>query len=151
MTLLLSSIVERTHDATQANVVANHPAVKPGLDLGLDIEIDMTVLVSNPENLLFMGEHGGAILIWSAPGVYDAHNFVLPEGRGEWARKACAAILDLMFEEYGARMVWAQTPVENVACRKLNRLLGFQSEGIAHRSMAPGLPAQDVEFFTLCR
>jgi hypothetical protein len=97
-----------------------------------------------------MGEHGGAILVWCGPGIYDAHDFILPEGRGAWARKACLQILHKAFREHGARLVWAQTPVENRACKLFNRILGFKSRGTEEApSSCPARLLAMVEIFTM--
>jgi hypothetical protein len=141
-------IVARCFDAAAVNAIANHPAVLPGLSLGLD-SLDATALVENPRNLCYIGEHGGAILVWCGPGIYDAHDFILPEGRGAWARKACLSILDKAFREHKAQLVWAQTPVENRACRLFNRLLGFTSRGVEEAILMPGTPPRLVEIFTM--
>lgn len=141
-------IVERCFDAEAANAVANHPSVLPGLSLGFD-SVDLTGLVENQRNLCFMGEHGGAILVWSGPGIYDAHDFILPEGRGAWAKQACIAILREAFTAHKARMVWAQTPFENRACRMFNRILGFKSEGLDSAVLVPGQDERMVELFVM--
>ena len=142
-------LVVRTTDAAVVNAVFNHPAVFPTLSLGVEGPLDMSPLLESPRNLCFMGEHGGAILVWTGPGVYDAHDFILPEGRGRWAKIACRQILDLAFDTYGARMVWAQTPVENRACRMFNRILGFRSQGVETAVLIPGSDPQPVEIFIM--
>jgi hypothetical protein len=144
-------LVKETRDSAWANAVINHPEVKPGLALGyLDGDLDISPLVESPDNVLYMGEFGGALFHWCAPGVYDVHNFILPEGRGAWGKRACLEIIEAIFER-GARMIWCMTPVENRACRLLNRMLGFASEGVSRRHLAPCLPAQELETFVLCR
>lgn len=140
--------IQRTTDAALVNAICNHPAVLPGLGLGFD-SVDLTALLANPRNICLVGKHGGAILVWSGPGIYDAHDFILPEGRGAWAKRACGMILDMMFDGYGARMVWAQTPVENRACRMFNRMLGFKSQGREQAILIPGTPPREVEIFIM--
>lgn len=141
-------IVARCFDPAAVNAIANHPDVLPGLGLGFDA-LDVTPLIENPRNLCYLGEHGGAILVWTGPGIYDAHDFILPEGRGTWARKACLSILAKAFGEHRAKMVWAQTPVENRACRMFNRLLGFVSHGTEPAILIPGTPPREVEIFVM--
>lgn len=144
-------LIKETRDCAFANAVINHPDVKPSLSLGyVDGDLDITPLVENPDNVLYMGEYGGALFHWNAPGVYDVHNFILPQGRGAWGKRACLEIIDAIFER-GARMIWAMTPVENRACRLMNRMLGFTSEGVSMRRLAPTLPLQPLETFVLCR
>lgn len=140
-----------TRDASVANEICNNPTVLPGLSLGAFDSIDLTPLVANERNHLLMGEHGGAILIWTAPGVYDVHDFVLPEGRGKWAREAAQDVFWFVFTEHmlGARLLWTQTPVENRASRMFNRILGFKSEGIHDAELWPGAEKRAVEYFVM--
>lgn len=142
-------LVERTADAAAVNAVFNHPDVFPMLSLGFEGPLDATPLIENPRNLCFIGEYGGAVLVWTGPGIYDAHDFILPEGRGRWAKAACRQILDLAFGAHGARMVWAQTPVENRACRMFNRILGFKSQGVEDAVLIPGTDPRRVEIFKM--
>lgn len=140
--------VHRSFDARAVNALLNHPDIHPGLALGLG-ELDATMLIENLRNVVLMAEHGGALFVWSGPGVYDAHDFFLPSGRGKWALEASKTILGAMFDLYDAEMIWAQTPVENRACRFFNRRLGFKSRGVEHAILIPGQPAREVELFVL--
>jgi hypothetical protein len=138
-----------TRDASAANEICNNPTVLPGLSLGVIDRIDLTPLVTNPRNHLLMGEFGGALLIWVAPGVYDVHDFVLPEGRGSWARDAAQDVFAFVFDVLGARLLFTQTPVENRASRMFNRILGFQSGGIHEAILWHGAEPRAVEYFTM--
>ncbi len=144
-----AAIVRQTRDASAVNAIINHPSIFPSLSLGMEGPLDIAPLMENPRNLCFLGEHGGAILVWSAPGVYDAHDFILPEGRGKWAKLACTAILSAAFNAHDARMVWAQTPVGNRPCRFFNRALGFKSEGVEQVVFNPDIGPQAVELFVM--
>lgn len=135
--------MSRTYDADAINAVCNHPEVLPSLSLGSGA-VDVSALIENPRNLFFIGAHGGAMFHWCAPGIYAAHDFFLPEGRGGWALKASRFMLDTVFYEFRARLVWAETPTENRACRMFNRWLGFKSEGVT-RSPA----GYDAETFVM--
>jgi hypothetical protein len=141
--------LRETRDAARANEVCNNHTVLPGLSLGVFDSIDLTPLVTNDRNHLLMGEFGGALLIWTAPGVYDVHDFVLPEGRGSWARDAAQDVFAFVFDTLGARLLWTQTPVENRASRMFNRILGFKSEGIHTAALWPGAEPRPVEYFTM--
>ena len=140
--------VSRCFDAPVINTVVNHPEVLPGLGLGMS-DLDVTPIIDNPRNIILMGLFGGAMFVWTGPGVYEAHDFFLPEGRGKWALKVSRLMLSLMFSTYGAWMIWAQTPVDNRACRFFNRRLGFVSQGKDRAVLLPGHPAQEVEIFVL--
>lgn len=145
---LAPDAIFRCFDASIVNALLNHPAIHPGLALGMG-ELDITPLIENPRNIVLMGMYGGALFVWSGPGIYDAHDFFLPEGRGKWAFSASRSMLGMMFDGHGADMIWAQTPVENRACRFFNRRLGFKSRGVESAILIPGQPAQLVELFVL--
>jgi hypothetical protein len=142
--------IQRTFDAARVNAVCNHPDVLPTLGLGTG-PLDATTAIANERNIFLMGDHGGAMFHWSAPGVYDAHDFFLPEARGKWALAASRAMLAQMFDWYGARMIWAMTPVENRACRYFNRWLGFKSEGVSVAQLIPDSVPIEVETFVMER
>lgn len=147
---IIDVVLRRSFDAAAINRICNHPAVQDGLSLGQG-EIDVTALISDEKNIAFLGEYGGAMFHWSAPGIYDAHDFFLPEGRGKWATEASLSMLGMMFGAFGARMIWAATPVENKACRFFNRRLGFKSEGIGKHKLVPGLDPILCEIFVMER
>lgn len=144
----ISSSLWRTTDPVEVNAVLNHPEVLPTAGLGAK-SLDASVVLANPRNIALMGEYGGAIFMWSAPGIFEAHDYFLPAGRGAWAKQASRSMLDIMFDAYGASMVWAQTPIENRACRIFNRILGFNSMGVETVTMIPGAAAQSVEVFIM--
>lgn len=100
-------MLKRTFDATFANEVVNHPDVRPyvgPMELG---ELDFSDAISSPENWFLIGEYGGFALAWSAPGVYEVHVFILPEGRGAWAARARKWVIKFA-KENGATMLWAR-------------------------------------------
>lgn len=144
---IVAPLTLRTFDAEAVNAVCNHPAVNPTLSLGTG-SIDVSALVADQRNLFFMGEHGGAMFHRTGPGVYAAHDFFLPEGRGEWALRASREMLARVFA-LGARLIWAETPVENRACRLFNRWLGFRSEGLSTVTLIPGAHPVQVETFVM--
>lgn len=100
-------MLERSHDAAQINAVVNHPEVRPHVGAPEIGDLDLTELVARPEHWFLMGEHGGFMLGWSAPGVREIHTFVLPEGRGKWAEDARAAMLDYA-RDNGTQMLWTK-------------------------------------------
>lgn len=138
----------RTYDAAAVNAIANHPDVLPGLAMGGD-SVDVTTLLADRRNVAFLGEHGGALFHRTAPDVYAAHDFFAPEGRGRWALAASREMLRTMFLEYGARLIWAETPVENRACRMFNRWLGFASRGVCSAPWHPGSDPINMETFVM--
>lgn len=140
-----------TRDVSWANAVCNHPAVLSGLSLGIVDSIDLAPLLALNRNHLLMGEHGGAVLLWTSPGVYDVHDFVLPEGRGAWARDAAQDVFSYAFDVLAARTIWAQTPAENRASRMFNRILGFKSEGVHSVVLLPDHDPCEMEYFVMDR
>lgn len=137
-----------SRDVAAANEICNNHTVFPGLSMGTTEPIDLAPLLESNRNFLLLGEFGGALLIWTAPGVFDIHDFVLPEGRGKWAREAAQDVFAFAFNVLGARMIFATTPIENRASRMFNRILGFKSEGI-HSVLVPGIGEQDMEYFVM--
>lgn len=146
--LLHDALTARCFDADALNRVCNDPSVLPSVAAGLD-RIDTHDLLADRRNVAFLGEHGGALFHRTGPGVYAAHDFFLPEGRGQWALRASREMLARMFDEFRARMIWAETPVENRACRMFNRWLGFKSEGVSCHAAYPGAEPADYETFVM--
>lgn len=142
------SIVSRCYDAVAINRVCNHPEVLPGLALGAE-SVDVTRLVSDERNIAYLGEFGGALFHRTGPGVYAAHDFFLPEGRGAWALAASRFMLADMLSDASTRLIWAETPVENRGCRMFNRWLGFVSEGVARAIPFGGSEPIEVETFVM--
>ena len=144
------AMTARTFDVAAVNAVCNDPAVLPGLSLGLG-EVDATALLADTRNVAFLGEHGGALFHRVAPDTYAAHDFFLLAGRGRWALAASREMLARMYDEHGARMIFAETPVENAGCRMFNRWLGFTSRGVSEVPLYSGGPVQAVETFVMER
>lgn len=145
---MAEQIVERVFDAAPVNAICNHPEVQPTLSLGMG-DVDVSALIADERNVFLMGEHGGAMFHRTGPGVYAAHDYFLPEGRGQWALKASRYMLSYMFDVMKARMIWAETPVENRACRMFNRWLGFKSEGLSCVALVPGSDPVQAETFVM--
>lgn len=141
-------LTQRSYDAAAINRICNTEEVLPGLSLGLG-EVDTTDLIADKRNVAFLGEYGGALFHRTGPGVYSAHDFFLTKGRGKWALAASREMLSRMFREYGARLIFAETPIANRACRMFNRWLGFKSEGVATAIPFPGYPALQMETFVM--
>lgn len=106
--------VERTFDAARVNAIINAPEVRPFV--GGEGVLDVSPLIARAENIALMGDHGGFLLTWSAPGSYEVHTFVTNGGRGAWARRAAADTIAFA-TALGATQLWTRVPVEqtNVA------------------------------------
>jgi len=100
-------MLERCFDAQLVNLAANHPDVRPYLGPASLGELNFEEAVSDRNNWFLMGQYGGFALAWCAPGVYEVHVFILPEGRGAWAAQARQATIDYAVSN-GATMLWAR-------------------------------------------
>ena len=118
----------RSHDAARINAVVNHPEVRPHVGAPELGDLDVTDLVERPEHWFLMGDHGGFMLSWSAPGVREVHTFVLPEGRGKWAEDARAAMLDYA-RKNGTEMLWTKIAEDDRHVIRYARQGGMQFTG----------------------
>lgn len=106
---VITSAVAPSRDAQFINAVVNDPSVRPFVgpaDLG---ELDLSEAIARPEHLCLMGVYGGFLLAWSAPGVREVHTFILPSGRGAWARQARAEMVAYCAAR-GDTMLWTKIP-----------------------------------------
>jgi hypothetical protein len=100
-------MLERSFDVDAINAAANRPDVRPFIGPASLGELDFEDAVTDYNNWFLMGEHGGFVLVWSAPGVYEVHVFIATEGRGKWAAQAWVAAREYAAQN-GAKMLWAR-------------------------------------------
>jgi len=100
-------LLTRVFDADAANRAVNHPDVRPFVGPAELGELNFEEVIAERQNWFLMGEYGGFALAWSAPGVYEVHVFILPEGRGKWAAQARQEMVDYA-KAHGATMLWAR-------------------------------------------
>jgi hypothetical protein len=100
-------MLERSFDVEAINAAANRPDVRPFIGPASLGELDFEDAVTDYNNWFLMGEHGGFVLVWSAPGVYEVHVFIATEGRGKWAAQAWVAAREYAAQN-GAKMLWAR-------------------------------------------
>jgi len=100
-------MLKRSFDVNAINAAANRPDVRPFIGPASLGELDFEDAVADTNNWFLMGEHGGFVLVWSAPGVYEVHVFIATEGRGKWAAQAWAATREYAAQN-GAKMLWAR-------------------------------------------
>jgi hypothetical protein len=112
-------ILQRTHDVDAVNALVNDPAIRPFV--GGEGYVDLSEPAGRQEHLFLMGEHGGFALIWSAPGAFEVHTFILASGRGAWARSAALDGIN-QAKAKGARMLWTRVP------RNLPHVVAFATE-----------------------
>lgn len=100
-------MLHRCFDANLINLAANHPDVRPFLGSDSLGDLDFEEAVGDRNNIFLMGEHGGFVMAWSAPGVYEIHVMILPEGRGKWAAQVRKITIDYA-RSIDAKMLWAR-------------------------------------------
>jgi len=104
----------------------HHPAVKPYLIGDFD-GVDLTTYFSGPMNISLCV--GPAVALFpSHPKVrngYDSHYAFPPVIRGKAAAIAARAMLDFMFTNVDAEVIYGTTPRDNRAARLMNAKLGF--------------------------
>jgi hypothetical protein len=120
-------MLERSFDTARINEVINHPSVRPYVGPG-DYFADVTPLVNDTNNWFLMGEHGGFGLTQTTPGVHEIHTFILPEGRGAWARDAAQVLLDFA-RENGDNKVWTKVPSDQKNVEVYTRRAGLKPTG----------------------
>lgn len=103
----MASLLFPTTDAAAINALINHPAVRPTCGLPEMGELDFSNLIARPENLFLIGEHGGFMLLWSAPRAREIHVFLLPEGRGKWGFATQREVVEAAAER-GVTVLWAR-------------------------------------------
>lgn len=139
-------MIYRATDAALHNIIANHPEVKPTIFYG-EGEIDFSPLFEAEDQYVLLHDGVGAASIfeWSAPGVWQGHSMFLPDSRGKNGINAGRAMVAWMFD-YGAEMIWGQTPLDNRPAQMFNRLLGFKPNGTGvHHVAGP------VQYYRLVR
>jgi hypothetical protein len=125
----LSIGIGRTMDAAHLNRVANHPAVRPWL--GGDGVLDLTALITNPDNIAVVSEHGGFIGVAQAYGRYEVHSLFTPDRPGAETMQAMRAGLDFMFTATDCLELVTKVPQDNRAAAALALRAGFEQRWTA--------------------
>lgn len=128
-------MIVRATDASLHNRIANHPDVKPSFGYN-EGPTDFTPLLAHPEGyvLLSDGDGAAAVFEWSAPNVWQAHIFLMPESRGAYGIKAVKAMAEFMFLS-GAKMLWGMAPAERKQVGRFGRLIGARPAGEGEDAM----------------
>lgn len=121
-------MIKRTFDAQRVNYLVNHPEIRPFIGGDTTLELDLTQAVADPANHFLDGKHGGFAASWSAPAVFEIHTFILPEGRGGWARDFARAGRDYI-ESQGARHLWTRVDPKASHVRRFTLQAGFMPAG----------------------
>lgn len=133
----------RTHDAERVNFLVNHPAIRPFVGGDTEVEIDLGPAVDNEDNIFLDGEHGGFACCWTAPGTYEIHTFILPEGRGRWARDFAAWGIDYLVS-HGAFHLWTRVPESLANVRAFTLKMGMKPAGRQILDLGAGPTVYDL-------
>lgn len=121
-------MMERCFDADRINALVNDPSIRPHVGGDGKSWLDLSAAVADEQNVFLLGEHGGFAFTWSAPRTYEVHTFILPAGRGKWARAAARFARDLMEADY-ADHLWTRVAPEAANVRAFTLLNGFKPAG----------------------
>jgi hypothetical protein len=120
------SLLLRSFDAERLNYLVNHPEVRPTAGGDGQSYIDLSPFVPDEANHFLGGEHGGVFWHWTAPDTYEAHIFILPEGRGRWALDFAAEAIGYI-QDQGAVHLWARVSHRHTQLFTLR--VGFKPRG----------------------
>lgn len=119
--------LERHTSAERINAVINHPAVRPWIAPGKET-LDVTATVSNPDNVLLMGEHGGCMFYKIMPGIFEVHTQTLPTGRGQWTNALTETCAYWMFLKTDCYEILTRVPEGHVAAKTAALSRGMKYE-----------------------
>lgn len=137
------AIGARTYDVALMNWLVNHPSIRPHVGGDPAEPLDFTDAIANHDNHFLAGGHGGISAIWTAPGTYEIHTFVLPEGRGAWA--AAFAMWGRQYlVEQGASHLWTMVHPDAANVRAFTLKAGFTPAGSRVVDLGAGPVPYDV-------
>ncbi len=122
-------ILARSFDAEWFNTLINDPDIRPFVGGDIGEPVDITAAVEAGRNVFWRGEHGGFVMSWCAPGVYEVHTLIRADGRGEWALSAAKEVLARMASEFGAEKVWTRVEPKHRHTRLFTRAAGMTEAG----------------------
>jgi hypothetical protein len=110
------------------NLLANDPSIYPFIAGAREGKIDLTEQVSNPNNVVLMGEFGCVLMYKQQHGIYEFHTMVLPEGRGGWTLRGAKFAFNYMFTHTDAFELMTLCPDGNLPAKSLCKLLGMTKQ-----------------------
>lgn len=128
----------RISDPARLYRIAHHPDVFPWIKGPYDIDIVLDTVVSNPDCYALLGQYGFSLYAKLGPGIYEAHNAVLPEGRGRWTLQMAKTALHWMFTRTDCTEIITKCPLDNLAAIAGARAVGGQCE-FTTRPIWPGV------------
>lgn len=122
-------MLTRSFDSERANELVNHPSIRPFVGGDGESFLDLSPSVDDEKNVFLIDEHGGFLLIWTAPDTYEIHTFILPEGRGRKAYANAQDMLRTMKQEFGARHLWTRVARGQENVRRFTTANGLEHCG----------------------
>lgn len=117
-------MIEVASDARFLNELFNHPEVRPWVaDMGEGV-LDLTPVVQN--HVALTGEYGATCYFRVMEGIWSVHTAILPEGRGEWAKRFAAESVGTMFTASDATEILTRVPQGHIAAKALTLATGFR-------------------------
>lgn len=108
----MSAVLERSFRSSSINDLVNRPDIRPYVGGDTSKPLDLSKAIEDENNIALMGDYGGFVLIWCAPGTYEVHTMITEQGRGEWALSAAKAGIAILRDEFGARHLWTRVKPE---------------------------------------
>lgn len=94
------------------------------------LSFDLKQWQEDPSNILLSdGKDNFALFGYEFPRAYQGH-YAFLSARGKEAIRLSRLFLSQMFDDYGARLIFGLTPLENKKALWMSRRVGFQSQGI---------------------
>ena len=121
-------MIERQFTAEAFNAILNDPSVRPDVADLKEGTLDIEELVSNRDNVLLVGEHGGNAFLKTMPGIYEVHTACTETGRGEWIRQFVRQAAQFIFTQTDCYEVITRIPRKHVGARKLAQSVGMTFE-----------------------
>lgn len=135
-------MLQRTFDIERLNGIFNDPSVRPHIGGDGESFIDLAAAVEDRANVFLSAEHGAFAFTWSAPGVFEVHTAVLPEGRGAWAAEFADTAREAMADMWGATHLWTRVPQDAENVRRFTLAAGLKPAG----QHTLNLPSGAVEY-----
>ena len=122
-------MIRRSFDAAEINSILNSPEVFEAIKLpGMKTEFDVSGVLSNPVNVLLMGDGGGIIFAQQEPGIYEVHTSFLAAHRGRNAIRASLDAYRWMFVHTDCMILQTKVPAFNKGAEKFCKIVGATRE-----------------------
>lgn len=90
-------------------------------------------------NVVVLGDTDGMVVFYpEGGGAYDMHYLFPKWARGKEAVDRIKAFMRCLFMEYGATRISGETPIDNLAARRVNRMVGGVPVSIVYNADAGG-------------